>query len=128
MADAVAGGYELNLPLRIVRGTGEPPAPLVRVDGDAAVTVESVKPADDRSGDVAVRLYEAHGGRGAATVRASFPVASAQVTDLLERPTGPTGLAGAVGPTGPVALDGDGRVPVRPRPFQMPTLRITPCA
>ena len=54
-------GYRLNLPLRRVRG-GNDIAPLVVVD-DPAVVVEAVKLAEDGSGDVVVRLYEALGSR-----------------------------------------------------------------
>ena len=61
IGDAVAEGYRLNLPLRRVRG-GDDVAPLVVVD-DPAVVVEAVKLAEDGSGDVVVRLYEALGTR-----------------------------------------------------------------
>ena len=50
--------------------------------------VEAVKLADDRSGDIVVRLYESLGGRVRSVLRTSFPVAEAGVVDLLERPTG----------------------------------------
>ena len=49
----------------------------VRAAGDAstatAVVVEAVKLADDRSGDVVVRLYESLGGRATAPARARLP-------------------------------------------------------
>ncbi|WP_107417910.1 glycoside hydrolase family 38 C-terminal domain-containing protein [Streptomyces sp. CB03238] len=82
-ADAVREGLALNLPLRIVPAPEL--APLVDT-GDPAVTVESVKLAEDRGGDVIVRLYESCGTRTRATLRTGFPVARAFVTDLLERP------------------------------------------
>ena len=113
VAGAVAGGYALNLPLRVTAGSGGPVGPLVSVDGEAA-SIEAVKLADDRSGDVVVRLYESLGGRAATSLRASFPVAGAEVTDLLERPV----------PGGAVALASDGSVPVTLRPFQVLTLRL----
>ncbi|WP_433170176.1 alpha-mannosidase [Actinoallomurus sp. CA-150999] len=112
VADAVGGGYALNLPLRVTTGTGAPPEPLVRVDGDA-VAVEAVKLADDRSGDVVVRLYESLGGRASTHLRASFPVAGVAVTDLLERPL-----------PGSVTAMGDGAIPLTLRPFQVLTLRL----
>ena len=118
IADAVAGGYALNLPLRVVRGAAGPgPAPLVASDGDG-VAIEAVKLADDGSGDVVVRVYECLGGRSAATLRPGFPVAAVQVTDLLERPLDvpAAGEAPAVGADGGVAL--------RLRPFQVLTLRL----
>jgi alpha-mannosidase len=89
IADAVAQGYRLNLPLREVRG-GTEIAPLVSVS-DPAVVVEAVKLAEDRSGDVVVRLYEALGTRVSAQVTAHFPHTSVVATDLLERPTGQVG-------------------------------------
>jgi alpha-mannosidase len=113
VADAVAGGYALNLPLRVTAGSGPATAPLVGVDGDAA-SIEAVKLADDRSGDVVVRLYESLGGRARTRLRASFPLAGVEVTDLLERPT-----AGE-----PVEVAADGSVPVELRPFQVLTLRL----
>jgi alpha-mannosidase len=114
VADAVAGGYALNLPLRVAAGGSGPAAgSLVSVDGDAAA-IEAVKLADDRSGDVVVRLYEPLGGRASTSLRAAFPIAGAEVTDLLERPV----------PDGPVAVAADGSVPVTLRPFQVLTLRL----
>ena len=115
IADAVAEGYALNLPLRVVTGAGDDvgpsPAPLVTVD-NPAVVVEAVKLADDRSGDVVVRLYESLGGRATATVRAGFPLARAQVVDLLE----------ASGVDLPAHA---GEMTVRLRPFQILTLRLS---
>ncbi|MCQ4211503.1 alpha-mannosidase [Streptomyces longispororuber] len=108
--DAVAEGLALNLPLRVA----EAPAvtPLVTVD-DPAVTVESVKLAEDRSGDVVVRLYESRGGRAEATLTAGFPVAGADETDLLERPLRP-------------ASTSDSGLALSLRPFQILTLRLRP--
>jgi alpha-mannosidase len=105
-ADAVEAGYTINLPLVRLAGGG-PVEPLVRLEGDPNVLVEAVKLADDRSGDVIVRLYEAHGVPGTATLYPSFPAAGFARTDLLERPID--------APDGPeVAL----------RPFQIATVRI----
>jgi alpha-mannosidase len=113
IADAVEAGYALNLPLRVVAGGAEtPPEPLVGLVGDAA-RVEAVKLADDGSGDVIVRVYESLGGRAATYLRASFPVAAAQVNDLLERPLDE-----------PITLEHDGSVPIRLRPFQVLTVRL----
>jgi alpha-mannosidase len=83
------------------------PDPLVSVAGPA-VTVESVKLAEDRSGDVVVRLYESRGGRARAKVTAGFPVSRAEVTDLLERPLR------------------EAPPEIELRPFQILTLRLRP--
>ena len=112
VADAVAAGYALNLPLRTGPAT-VPFAPLVTTDG-AAVVIEAVKLADDGSGDVVVRLYESLGGRAATRLRPAFAVAEARTTDLLERPL----------PEPPLPLTDDGAVPLALRPFQVLTLRL----
>ena len=116
IADAVREGYRANLPLREVDGAG-PVAPLVAVDHQAVV-VEAVKLAEDRGGDVIVRLYEAHGGRAHARLRAAFPVATVTETDLLERPL-PTARA----LIGDRATD---EAVLELRPFQIVTLRLRP--
>ncbi|MGW6307338.1 alpha-mannosidase [Streptomyces niveus] len=110
VTDAVREGLALNLPLRVA--VAPPTAPLVSID-HPAITVESVKLAEDRSGDVVVRLYESAGNRASAMLRTGFPVVQAHVTDLLERPLHEAGT-GAAGLR--VAL----------RPFQILTLRFTP--
>ncbi|MGY1552278.1 alpha-mannosidase [Microbacterium sp. A588] len=107
IADAVHEGYRLNLPTRTLVGA-DGFAPLVSVSSDAVV-VEAVKLAEDRSGDVIVRLYEAHGGRAAAKLSTSFEFDRVCETDLLEREVDA------------VALDGDD---LTLRPFQLVTLRF----
>ncbi|QDZ14847.1 alpha-mannosidase [Humibacter ginsenosidimutans] len=111
VADAVAAGYAINLPLR---AGAAPIEPLVVVDGDG-VLVESVKLAEDRSGDVIVRLYEALGTRTTASVRFGFGAASVVQTDLLEREL--------TEPDGVDASDVSG-VRLAVRPFQVVTLRV----
>ncbi|MDX6354931.1 MAG: alpha-mannosidase, partial [Streptomyces sp.] len=109
VGDAIYEGYALNLPLR--PGPDAPPQPpLVAVD-HPDVIVETVKLADDRSGDVVVRLYESRGGRARATLTAAFPLASVQETDLLE-----DRLADHP--------HDDGRITLTLRPFQVLTLRL----
>ncbi|CDR14766.1 alpha-mannosidase [Streptomyces iranensis] len=109
IGDAVAGGYALSLPLRPAATRLAGP-PLVAV-GDPGVVVEAVKLADDRSGDVVVRLYESRGGRVRTTLAAGFAVERVQVTDLLENPTGELAHP-------------DGVVDLELRPFQILTLRL----
>ncbi|MGD6748486.1 alpha-mannosidase [Streptomyces sp. BH106] len=111
--DAIREGYHLNLPERAVSGSAEV-APLVAVD-NPAVVVEAVKLADDRSGDVVVRLYESRGARATALLTPGFRLASATATDLLERPRA------ADEPACEVTDDG---VRLRLRPFQILTVRL----
>ncbi|THA82189.1 glycoside hydrolase family 38 C-terminal domain-containing protein [Streptomyces sp. A0592] len=114
IGDAVREGHALNLPERTVHGSG-PVAPLLAVDEDAVV-VEAVKLAEDRGGDVIVRLYESRGGRATATLTAGFPITEAVESDLLERPLAGTAVA-------PPAADGT--VALTLRPFQILTIRLS---
>ncbi|HEY8719591.1 alpha-mannosidase [Pengzhenrongella sp.] len=110
--DAVREGYRVNLPLRVVPGTAAV-GPLVSSDSPAIV-VEAVKLAEDRSGDLVVRLYEARGARATGTLDVGHDVASIIETDLLERPLdAPTALLDGAGSTARLSL----------RPFQIVTLR-----
>jgi alpha-mannosidase len=109
IADAVAQGYRLNVPPRRVHG-GREVAPLLTVS-NPAVVVEAVKLAEDRSGDVVVRLYESLGSRATTSVTADFAHGDVVETDLLERPL-----------PAPVCLRPDGRLALRP--FQIVTLRF----
>ncbi|WP_406455797.1 glycosyl hydrolase-related protein [Streptomyces sp. NBC_00876] len=115
--DAVREGYAFNQPERSVPGAAEV-RPLVTADNEAVV-IETVKLADDRSGDIVVRLYEAHGGRARTVLTTGFPLASAACTDLLERESGPPEN------TESVRTDGPG-VRLALRPFQILTLRLRP--
>ncbi|MFE3456501.1 alpha-mannosidase [Nocardiopsis aegyptia] len=119
--DAVREGYRINLPPREVPGAATV-EPLVRVD-DPGVVVESVKLADDRSGDVVVRLYEARGGRARVAVRPGFPVRGVRAVNLLEEEfeDAPV-LDTAVESEG--AGSGGGPVALTLRPFQIVTLRL----
>ncbi|TFD72940.1 glycoside hydrolase family 38 C-terminal domain-containing protein, partial [Cryobacterium fucosi] len=115
IGDAVAEGYRLNLPLRTVAGVAAQRIdPLFDVD-NPAVVIEAVKLAEDRSGDVVVRLYEAHGGRAAARVIRHFDATGVTETDLLERPLEE--------PRATFSADGDA-LTLELRPFQLVTLRF----
>jgi alpha-mannosidase len=108
---ALAEAHALNLPLRSISAGGDA-RPLVVVS-NPGVVVECVKLADDQSGDVVVRLYEARGGRADARLDVGFPVARVAETDLLEKPNAAVELH-------------DGAFDLTLRPFQIRTLRLTP--
>ncbi|WP_240675577.1 alpha-mannosidase [Cellulomonas endophytica] len=118
--DAVREGLRANLPVRRRPGRG-PVAPLVEVHGGGAV-VEAVKLAEDRSGDVVVRLYESRGGRGRAVVVPGFAVRDVQVVDLHERPEPDVTALSPLAPAPDGA--GPGAVTVPLRPFGVVTLRL----
>lgn len=75
--------------------------------------------ADDRSGDVVVRLCGSLGGRTRVRVVASFSLAIAGVRDLLEREDA------EVAALAPARVDGDA-VDLALGPFQVVTLRLRP--
>ncbi|WP_066518006.1 alpha-mannosidase [Curtobacterium ammoniigenes] len=114
--DAADSGYRINLPVRAVPGSAAV-APLVTVSSPH-VFVEAVKLAEDRSGDVVVRCYEALGGR-ATDVRVAFgfDVSSVVRTDLLERPL-EDGVPGAS------SWRSGEEVRLTLRPFEIVTLRV----
>ena len=115
IGDAVREGYRLNLPLRTFNNVAVSSLkPLFTVDG-AALVVEAVKLAEDGSGDIIVRLYEAHGTRARGAITANFSLASVTETDLLERAITPSGLQDTLGT----------RTGIELRPFQIVTLRFT---
>jgi alpha-mannosidase len=113
--EALDCGYRLNVPVRTIPGAGGV-APLLTVSSPAVI-VEAVKLAEDRSGDLVVRLYEAQGGRAGARVEVSEPVARAWTTDLLERPPADPAVRAE-------AWEAGDAIDVSFRPFEIVTLRI----
>ena len=109
--EATDEGVALNAPLRRVRGD-HGFAPLVTVSRDALVSV--VKPADDRGGDLIVRLYEPAGRRAVAQLTFDAPVVDVTAVDLLEGPL-PDATADRLV---------DGGLEVRLTPFEVRTLRV----
>ncbi len=123
-APVLAAARRLNVPPRLVvveRPEGAPPSagsatvptPVVRLSGPGAdsVEVDAVKLADDRSGDLVVRLHEALGDRAAVTVAAGPRIGGAWRCDLLEEPRAGEEV-------------GDGVVVLALRPFELVTLRL----
>ena len=89
IGDAVREGYRRNLPLRAVENAARPIDPLLTVSS-AAIVVEAVKLAEDGSGDVVVRAYEALGTRcGARSCRTSRWPRSSRPTCWSDRSAAP---------------------------------------
>ena len=112
IADAIAEGYRLNVSERVVQGANEVPA--LFNCSNSAIVIETIKLAEDRSGDVVIRLYESLGSRVRATITPEFGWHSVIQTDLIERAIMPTAIDG----------DDEGVVSVTLRPFQIVTLRF----
>ena len=113
--EAIVDGYRQSVPPRPTRGT--PVEPLLVVS-DPAVVVEAVKLAEDGSGDLVVRLYEAFGDRSSATLTTSIDWDTVEVTDLLERAVPETVPGAAVRSVSPR------RIELELRPFELLTLRF----
>lgn len=105
-AIATAEGITMNSPAAIVRGAREVD-PLVSVHGEGIV-VSGVKLADDGSGDVIVRLYEALGRRAIGSITAEFDHREIREVSLIEDALDDARLGGEL----------------RLRPFEVRTLRI----
>ena len=115
IADAVREGYRLGIPLRSgPLGQGGAVVPLLSID-NPAIVIETVKLAEDRSGDLVVRFYESLGARETAHVTFDVPATGITETDLLERELAePTALVSTT----------EGLALLSLRPFQLVTLRI----
>lgn len=105
-AVATTEGIRLNTMPSLVRGAREV-APLVSVQGDGIV-VSGVKLADDGSGDVIVRLYEALGRRAVGALTADFEHREIREVSLIEDEIAEPRTGGEL----------------RLRPFEVRTLRI----
>lgn len=124
VADAVEAGYALNLPLHVAGNDrladGAQPEPWsVLESSDPGVRIEAVKLADDRSGDVVVRVYEALGRRACTTLTAGFDVAAASEVMLTEAP-----LRDAM-PRARSLQHAGRQIALELRPFQLVTLRLS---
>jgi alpha-mannosidase len=76
------------------------------------VIVDTVKPAEDGSGDVVVRLYESKRMATDCALSSFLPVAKAVQTDMLENAKG--------------ALEwSEGKVDLAFRPFEVKTVRLS---
>lgn len=108
-SDLVRQSYELNAPVVTAAGAaGE--RSLLRVDAPGVV-IEAVKPAEDGSGDLIVRLYESLRGATACNLAVDLPAAQAFETDMLEE--------------NPVPLTVDqGNVELAFRAFEVKTVRL----
>jgi len=108
----VQQAYALNVPLTIAPGAG----------GDIStfavsapnVVIETVKPAEDGSDDVIVRLYEAYHMATRCTLQTSLSFAGALSVNMIEEGEQPLHFA-------------DGAVELDFRPFEVKTVRMTVC-
>lgn len=110
-SNVVCEAYDLNVPIMTVSGSaGE--RSLFNVDAPNVV-IDTVKLAEDGSGDIVVRLYDAQRAATRCTLRTSLPIAAARLTDMLERDDEPVEVR-------------DGAMSLAFRAFEIKTVRLTP--
>jgi alpha-mannosidase len=105
----VQEAYELNVPVTTAKGRTQTES-LLSVDAPNVV-IETVKPAEDGSGDLVVRLYESARTATSCRLRFGLPVKEILLTDMLER------RQGTVKPR-------EQSVALRFRPFEIKTVRL----
>ncbi|MBE0698863.1 MAG: alpha-mannosidase [Anaerolineaceae bacterium] len=106
----VREAYDLNVPVTVVPGSSGQGS-LFSLDNDNVI-IETVKPAEDGSADVIVRLYETKRSATRCTLSTSLPVKAASETNLVEEETGKLDVS-----EGKIALDF--------RPFEIKTVRLS---
>jgi len=105
----VREAYDLNCPVSVRPGQAGTKS-VLSVDA-SNIVIEAVKPAEDGSGDLIVRLYEAMCMRTRCALDASVPAERAEITDMLENPVDVCEISG-------------GRIRLDFRPFEIKTIRL----
>ncbi len=105
----VQQGYELNVPVTVAAGSS-PTASLMAVDA-SNIIIDTVKAAEDGSGDIILRLYESVNTATDATLTLNIPAVHVAVCDMPENER-------------EVVQAKDGRVKLRFRGFEIKTVRI----
>jgi alpha-mannosidase len=108
-SDVVKEAYDLNAPVMIVPGAAGNGS-LFSLDAPNVV-IETVKPAEDGSSDVIVRLYEAKRSATRCNLTTPLPVQSAEQTNMMEEHEADLALEGSQ-----ITLDF--------RPFEIKTVRL----
>jgi alpha-mannosidase len=109
-SDVVREAYDLNVPALVIPGTATE-ASLFNLDAPNII-IETVKPAEDGSNDVIVRLYESKRTAAYCHLTTSLPFTAAFQTNMMEEEGVPLSIT-----EGQVALDF--------RPFEIKTVRLS---
>lgn len=80
-SDVVAQGYEVNVPVDVVEGALD--MSFMSTDKDNIV-IDTIKMAEDGSGDIIARIYESKKASVKSTVKTALPTYKAYLTDMLE--------------------------------------------
>lgn len=115
-ADIVRRGYEFNNPLTLLQVPHDRSEwSAASVEGSGAV-VHTIKPAEDGSGDLVLRLYESNAAKTKITLKVSWPVTSVKKCNGLEEVGEELSFTQA---------DGVTSIPLSLTPFSIYALRIT---
>ncbi|MFC3749588.1 alpha-mannosidase [Paenibacillus sp. GCM10012306] len=106
----VQEAYELNYPVSLASGGSQEGQSLLSID-QANVIAETVKIAEDGSGDLIVRLYESKGASVASKLHIGLTVAVVREADMLEEKIGELSYEGE-------------DVLLQFRPFEVKTIRL----
>jgi alpha-mannosidase len=112
--------YELNSPIVSARGATDRMPSLIECDR-ANVIVDTVKLAEDGSGDWIARLYESKGMSTRCTVATGVDVAGAHATDMLETSSAEELAVISSGSD----HDGNRRFVLTFKPFEVKTIRFS---
>lgn len=103
--------YDLNIPALVVSGVSSPaPVSLFALDRDNII-IEAVKPAEDGSSAIVLRLYEAIHAATRCELNTSLAVRAAAQTDMLENKQQDL-------------VCQDGKIALEFRPFEIKTVRL----
>ena len=113
----VREGYELNTPPLVVSGA----SPMqnksyFRLEGDGNIIIDTVKPAEDGSSDIIVRLYESKRAACSSTLHTELQIKKATLTDMLENNTDQLGVERGVA--------GQNSIKLHFNPFEVKTIRL----
>jgi alpha-mannosidase len=109
-SELVQEGYDLNTPTTTAVGAaGE--ASLFSLDAPNVI-IDTVKPAEDGSGDIVVRMYESKHTATQCTLATSLPVVKATRTNMLEEEQAELALA-------------DNKIVLAFMPFEIKTIRLS---
>jgi alpha-mannosidase len=109
-SDLVKEAYDLNVPVRIAAGAAGEQS-LFWIDADNIV-IETVKPAEDGSADVVVRMYESARTATHCTLHTTLPATAAVQTSMIEEHQAGLALS-------------NGQIALQFRPFEVKTVRLS---
>ena len=107
-SDVVRKGYEMNVPVTSIEGSARTQS-LMQVDAPNVI-IDTVKLAEDGSGDMIVRLYESKHADTTAKLTFGFGAKQVHICDMLENPVSRLVVSGGV--------------ELEMRAFEVKTLRI----